>query len=230
MTVRENLKAVQDRISAAAGRAGRDPADITIVAVTKMFGPEVVIEVLEAGIENIGENRMQEFLVKAEAVTLPCRWHLVGHLQTNKVAKAVGRFALIHSVDSLRLAGRLSRVSEERGIVTDILLEVNTSGEESKYGLEPAEMMDACGNISGLAGVQVRGLMTVGPWVTDKGAVSASFERLARLRQDVTESGIERISMEHLSMGMTDDFETAIELGSTIVRLGRVLFGERDYG
>lgn len=230
MSVNDNYKRVQERIAAAAGRAGRDPSEITIIAVTKTFGPEVVMEAIGAGIEDVGENKIQEFLKKAEAVTLPCRWHLVGHLQTNKVTKAVGRFALIHSVDSLRLAERLNRISEERGIVTDILLEVNTSGEGSKYGFEPAETVEACGNISALAGVQVKGLMTIGPWVTDIRAISAAFERLARLRQEVSESGIERISMEHLSMGMTEDFETAIELGSTIVRLGRVLFGERDYG
>jgi len=227
MSVRDNLERVCERIQRAAIKAGRDPAGITIVAVTKTFGPEMILEAIEAGITDIGENRIQEFLKKAEAVNVPCRWHLVGHLQTNKVNKAVGRFTLIHSVDSLKLAERLSLSSEQRGLVTDILLEINTSGEESKYGFQPVETVDACGRIAAFPGVRVRGLMTVGPWVTDQAVVAASFERLVGLKEEVQQSRSDNITMEHLSMGMTDDFEIAVELGSTIVRLGRVLFGER---
>jgi pyridoxal phosphate enzyme (YggS family) len=230
MSVRDNLERVRERVSLAAERAGRDPSGITIVAITKSHGPEAVADAVEAGIRDIGENRIQEFLRKAEAVKLDCRWHLVGHLQTNKVNKAVGRFVLIHSVDSVKLAEKLSTASEQRGLVTDVLLEVNTSGEGSKYGFQAEQVFEACERIAALSGVHVKGLMTVGPWVEDMSAVAASFAGLRHLGEEVARSGIEGVSMEHLSMGMTDDFEVAIEEGSTIVRLGRVLFGERSQG
>jgi pyridoxal phosphate enzyme (YggS family) len=230
MTISDNLELVRERIARAAGRAGRDPREITIVAVTKTFGPDVVRETIEAGLEDIGENRIQEFLKKAPEVKLPCRWHLVGHLQTNKVNKAVGRFALIHSVDSLRLAERLSAAGEQRGIVTDILLEVNTGGEESKYGFHVDETLDACGRIATLPGVRVKGLMTVAPWVEDESVVAASFASLRRLKEDIDRDNLENVAMKHLSMGMTDDFEIAIAEGATMVRLGRVILGERFSG
>lgn len=226
MSIADNLERVRERIGNAAVRAGRDASEVTVIAVTKTHGPEIVTAAIEAGIIDIGENRIQEFLEKSERVSLPCRWHLVGHLQTNKVTKAVGRFALVHSVDSIKLAGRLSRVSAERGIETDILLEVNTSSEESKFGLSPGETVDAFGRISELPDLRVKGLMTVGPWVEDEGILRTAFSQLRGLKEEIERSGI---SLEHLSMGMTDDFEAAIEEGSTMVRLGRVLFGKRDY-
>jgi hypothetical protein len=227
MSLTENLERVRERIARAAAAAGRAPAEITIVAVTKNFGPEAVIEAIQAGIADVGENRVQEFLEKSKAVTLACRWHLVGHLQTNKVPKALGRFALIQSVDSLRLAEHLNAAGERAGLTTDVLLEVNTSGEESKYGLEPAETIEACGLIARLPGLRVRGLMTVGPLVTELPVISAAFVKLRSLREEIVRARYENVSMEHLSMGMTDDFETAIAEGSTMVRLGRILFGER---
>jgi pyridoxal phosphate enzyme (YggS family) len=226
MSIADNLERVRERIGSAAARVGRDPSGVTIIAVTKTHGPDIVTAAIEAGINDVGENRIQEFLEKSQAVSHQCRWHLVGHLQTNKVTKAVGRFELIHSVDSLKLAGRLSRVSSERGIETDILLEVNTSGEVSKFGFPPDETVDAFGRISELPALRARGLMTVGPWVEDEGILRAAFSRLRRLKEEIERSGT---SIEHLSMGMTDDFEAAIEEGSTMVRLGRVLFGEREY-
>ena len=150
MAFEHNLELVRERIARAAERTGRSGSDITIVAVTKTFGPEIVESAVRGGITDIGENRVQEFLSKAEHVSLECRWHLIGHLQTNKVNKAAGHFALIQSVDSLKLAGKLSRAGEERGIITDILVEVNTSGEESKHGFAPEETIEAFGAISQL--------------------------------------------------------------------------------
>jgi pyridoxal phosphate enzyme (YggS family) len=230
MTIRENLERVRERIARAAGRAGRDPAAITIVAVTKTHGPEVVTEALEAGLADIGENKVQEFLAKAPQVKLPCRWHLVGHLQTNKVSKVIGRFALIQSVDSPRLAERLSEAGRTAGVTTDILLEVNTSGEETKFGLSLEETVSTCGLIAKLPNLRIRGLMTVGPLASDLGSVGAAFTKLRLLKEEIEAAHFENVSMEHLSMGMTDDFETAIAEGSTMVRLGRVLFGERETG
>jgi hypothetical protein len=230
MTIKENLERVRERVAAAAARAGRDPAGVTIVAVTKTHGPEVVTQAIEAGLADVGENKVQEFLVKAPGVKLPCRWHLVGHLQTNKVAKVIGRFALVQSVDSFRLAEHLSRSGAAAGVTTDILLEVNTSGEESKFGLPPGGVTAMCGLIAGLPNLRIRGLMTVGPLVSDAGVVGAAFANLRRLKEEIEAARIENVSMEHLSMGMTDDFEIAIAEGSTMIRLGRVLFGERPSG
>jgi len=230
MTMKDNLEHVRERIARAAERAGRNPAAITIVAVTKTHGPDVVTAAIEAGITDFGENKVQEFLAKASDVKLPCRWHLVGHLQTNKVAKVIGRFALVQSIDSVRLAEHLSRSGGAAGVTTDILLEVNTSGEESKFGLAPDEVSSACGLIAKLPNLRVRGLMTVGLLVDDPSVVGAAFARLRRLKEEIEASANENVSMEHLSMGMTDDFEIAIAEGSTMVRLGRVLFGERETG
>ncbi len=230
MTIRENLDRVRERIAATAARAGRDPAAIAIVAVTKTHGPDVVTAAIEAGIADVGENKVQEFLAKAPDVKLPCRWHLVGHLQTNKVAKVIGRFALIQSVDSARLAEHLSAAGARAGVATDVLLEVNTSGEESKFGLAPDETSSICAEIATLPNLNIRGLMTVGPLVDDAAAVGAAFMRLRRLKEEIEAARIGNVSMEHLSMGMTDDFEIAIAEGSTMVRLGRVLFGGRAAG
>jgi hypothetical protein len=230
MTIKENLDLVRVRVAAAAARAGRDPAAITIVAVTKTHGPEIVTQAIEAGLADVGENRVQEFLAKAPDVKLPCRWHLVGHLQTNKVAKVIGRFALVQSVDSFRLAEHLSRSGAAAGVTTDILLEVNTSGEESKFGLPPDDVLSACELIAKLPNLRIRGLMTVGPLGSDANAVGAAFVRLRRIKEGVDVARIANVSMEHLSMGMTDDFELAIAEGSTMIRLGRILFGERPSG
>lgn len=230
MTIKENLERVRERIARAAERAGRDPAAITIVAVTKTRGPEVVTAAIEAGIQDVGENKVQEFLAKVSAVGLPCRWHLVGHLQTNKVAKVIGRFALVQSVDSLRLAEHLSEAGRKAGVTTDILLEVNTSGEGSKFGLPLEGALTMCSLVAGLPNLRIRGLMTVGPLASDVGSVGAAFTKLRSLKEKIEAARIESVSMEHLSMGMTDDFEIAITEGSTMVRLGRVLFGERETG
>lgn len=227
MSIRENYERVRDRVAEAAVRAGRSPEEITIIAVTKTHGPGVVEEALKAGIEDVGENRIQEFLEKADLVGIPCRWHLVGHLQTNKVNKAIGRFSMIHSVDSLRLAEKLDQAGAREGLSTDILLEVNTSGEESKFGLSPPEAAGLCGGISKMRNLRLRGLMTVGPWVDDETVVAKAFETLRRTAERIVGAGIENISMEHLSMGMTDDFEIAIAEGATMLRLGRIIFGPR---
>lgn len=228
MSVRENLERVRERVARAAERAGRRESDVTIVAVTKTHGPEVVTEAIEAGIRDIGENKVQEFLAKAPAVTLPCRWHLVGHLQSNKVNKVIGRFALVQSVDSLKLAEIVGRAGERDGVVTDVLLEVNTSGEESKYGLAPDAALETCAAIARVPNVRVLGLMTVGPLVDDVAVTAAAFARLRRLKEEIEAARIGNVSMEHLSMGMTDDFELAIAEGATMIRLGRVLFGDRE--
>ncbi|HMA76687.1 MAG TPA: YggS family pyridoxal phosphate-dependent enzyme [Candidatus Krumholzibacteriaceae bacterium] len=228
VSLEENLKNARERIEKAALQAGRDPSEITIVAVTKTHGPEVVEEAVAAGLLDVGENKVQEFLEKSEKVSVDCKWHFIGHLQRNKVKKIIGRFELIHGVDSLRLARRINNLSLREGIVSDILIQVNTSGEESKFGIEPDEVEKFCGEASGFEGIKVRGLMTMAPWVDDTSVIARTFKGLRLLSEKLRRQNIENISMEHLSMGMTDDFEIAIAEGSTILRLGRVLFGPRN--
>ncbi len=225
--VADNIKKVRERVTEAAIRAGRKPEEITIVAISKTFGPEKVVEAVNAGIEDIGENRVQEFLDKSAKVTVPCRWHLVGHLQTNKVNKVIGRFHLIQSVDSVKLARKLGAAGEREGVVTDILLEVNTSGEPSKFGFEPGTVLDAAHEIALIPGLRIRGLMTVGPLTDETRAIASSFSLLRGLAEKIRSSSMDGVYIEHLSMGMTDDFEIAIAEGSTMLRLGRIIFGER---
>ena len=224
-TIKANLEDVLGRISRACRTVGRSPEDVAIIGVTKTFGPDVVDALIEAGVHDIAESRVQEFLEKRAAVTRPCRWHLVGTLQRNKAAKAIGCFDLIHSVDSLKLAETLNRLGIERGMTTRVLFEVNTSGEPTKHGFSPADLERAAAGVAGLERLSLEGLMTVGPLSTDTGEVRRSFALLRELGGRVERSIGRRLT--HLSMGMSDDFEIAIEEGATMVRLGRILLGGR---
>lgn len=227
-TIADNVARVRERVGAALDRCGRAGDDVTVVAVTKTWGPEVVDEVVRAGIEDVGENRIQEFLGKRERVTEPCRWHLVGHLQRNKATKAIGAFHMIQSIDSVRLAQTLDRLGGQRGVTTRGLLEVNTSGETSKHGVWPDEAADIAAEVGALERVDLLGLMTIGPVSIDPVETRRCFRQLYDLRETIrTASGL---TLPELSMGMTGDFEIAIEEGATIVRLGRVITGERSGG
>ncbi|MCZ6767247.1 MAG: YggS family pyridoxal phosphate-dependent enzyme [bacterium] len=223
--IADNLKRVREHIETACARVGRNPESVTLVAVTKTHGADVVSAAIEAGVTDVGENRIHEFLDKKDAVTLRCRWHLIGTLQRNKAGRAIDQFSLIHSVDRLKLAETLSRLGGERNVTSRILLEVNTSGEKSKHGFVPAEVYEAATKINGLPNLELRGLMTIGPFTDEMTRVRRAFQSLFRLREKVSESS--GIDMPHLSMGMTGDFQIAIEEGSTIIRVGRVLFGGR---
>ena len=224
-SVQENLARVEERVAAALDRAGRTGEHVTIVGITKQFGPERVEEVIRSGIQDVGENRIQEFLEKKPLVRAACRWHLVGTLQRNKAAKAIGQFHLIHSVDSIQLAATLSRLGLEREKSSRILLQVNTSGEIAKHGLSPDEVVDRAGEISELPALEPLGLMTIGPLALDPAAIRRAFGKLKRLRDDIRRQlGLD---YRELSMGMSDDFELAIEEGATIIRLGTILLGPR---
>ena len=225
--IAENLQAVRERVAAACQRAGRSPDDVVIVAVSKTFPPALVAEACRAGLTDIGENRVQEAAAKipqVEALGSQPRWHLVGHLQTNKVKTALGLFDIIHSVDSLRLAEAISRQAETMSRQQDrpvpILLEVNVGGEASKFGFTPAEAGPAVEQMARLPGLSVQGLMTVAPLSDDPEEVRPVFRELRRLR--------DALGLRRLSMGMTDDFEVAIEEGATMVRIGRAIFGPRE--
>jgi pyridoxal phosphate enzyme (YggS family) len=228
----ERVLSVRKRIEAAARRAGRDPAEITLVAVSKTQPPEAVVAACHAGLHLFGENRVEEAGPKAEAVArllAPAAaptWHMVGHVQSRKAADVLPWAAMVHSVDSVKLAERLSRSCVEAGSQLAVLLEVNVSGETSKYGLAPEELPGAVEAIAPLPGLRLEGLMTMAPIAADPELVRPVFTRLRALKEDMAQRYPGLIG-RHLSMGMTDDFEVAIEEGATMVRVGRAIFGER---
>ncbi|HDN79814.1 MAG TPA: YggS family pyridoxal phosphate-dependent enzyme [Chloroflexi bacterium] len=228
--IEANLRRVRERIAEAALRKGRRPEDITLVAVTKTIDPERILIAARLGVKHFGENRVQEALRKIpvvnQALGTPPTWHMVGHLQTNKVRKALGIFDFIHSVDSVRLAREINKRAGRESKVIPILLEVNISGEATKFGFAPEEVEDAVREILSFPNLSVQGLMTIAPIVNDPEEARPFFRRLRELRDYLAEQ-FPQIDWKHLSMGMTDDFEVAIEEGATMVRLGRAIFGER---
>jgi len=228
MELYENLQSVEKRLQAACERAGRDRSEVTLIAVSKTKPEEMIREMASYGVTDFGENYVQEFIGKTDAFP-ELRFHLIGHLQTNKVPKTVGRAALIHSVDSLHLAEAISKESLKKGIVSDILIEINGGNEESKFGYTFSEAAAAVREIAVLPGVRIRGLMCVAPAVEDPEENRPVFRKLAELAVDIDREKIDNVDMSTLSMGMTGDFEIAIEEGSTMVRIGTALFGKRDY-
>lgn len=219
MDIERNLKEVEGRIAQAAQRVGRSPDEVTIVAVTKQVAPQAIEAAIKAGIRHIGENRVQEAKEKIRllsALELYPTWHMVGHLQTNKVKTAVEIFDIIHSIDSLRLAQLVSQRADK---TLPVLLQVNISGEETKSGFSVAELPKALDEVARLPRLEVKGLMTIAPLVQDAEEVRPIFRRLRELRDS--------LGLEHLSMGMSDDFEVAVEEGATMVRIGRAIFGKR---
>lgn len=221
--IKDNLSNVMQRIEAACAKSGRRTEDITLLAVTKTVPVERIREIMDLGITSLGENRVQELLSKYD--DLPdADWHIIGHLQTNKVKSIVGKVKLIHSVDSVRLAEEIGRQSVARGITTDILLEVNVSGEESKYGMNldfVDEMIESCTAIDGIC---VKGLMTMAPLGAPEDEIRKIFSALFKKYVDISSKKYDNVIMEYLSMGMSNDFDIAIEEGANIVRVGRGLF------
>ena len=218
---------MRERIAAAARRAGRDPAEITLVAVSKTQPVEVIGVAYELGLRDFGENRLEEAESKLDRLPDDIRWHMVGHVQSRKAAQAVRPYALVHSVDSVKLARRLDRFAGEIGRTLPVLLEVNVSGEASKYGLQPADVEIAAEAMRGFQHLQIQGLMTMAPIVPDPEEARPVFVALRELRERLA-ARFPDLDWRHLSMGMTDDFEVAVEEGATIVRIGRAIFGERD--
>lgn len=221
------IAAFEERIAAACARAGRERSSVTLVAVTKTHSAETVTAAIEAGITDIGENRVQEAAAKKPLVSLPGRWHLVGSLQTNKVKKALELFDTIQSLDSLHLAEELERRAAQSGKLVPVLIEVNTSGESSKHGLLPAALPDLVAAVLDLPHLKLDGLMTIGPGlaIEDPQASRPCFRLLARLAEECRQRF--SIPMPQLSMGMTSDFAVGIEEGATVIRVGTALFGPR---
>jgi pyridoxal phosphate enzyme (YggS family) len=235
MELAQSIEQVQERIAAACARAGRDPSDVTLVAVSKTFPAEAIGEAYRVGLRDFGENRVEEAIEKIpniQSLMPNLQWHLVGHLQSRKAREAVDLFDMIHSVDSVKLADKLSRLCVESGRVMPILLECNVSGEETKYGFPVARTEDKSRwmaeveAILALPGVRVEGLMTVAPLAADAEDARPVFRALRQLRDELA-ARFPQAGWRHLSMGMTDDFEVAIQEGATMVRIGRAIFGER---
>jgi len=226
--VAENLKQIQARIESACARAGRDPKEIKLVAVSKNQPVALIEEAIAAGVTIFGENRVQEAAAKIPLIRTPVRWHLVGTLQTNKVKKALELFSMIQSVDSLHLAEELQRRCEQKDMKIPVLIEVNTSGEPTKHGVSPEGLPELLGQILSLDRLVVQGLMTIGPGlaVENPEASRACFRLLFRLKQELKQRF--GIPLPELSMGMSSDFEVGIEEGATMIRIGTALFGPRQ--
>jgi len=230
MSIAQNLALVRDRLAAAARRAGRQPEDIALMAVSKTFPAERIREAYDAGLRLFGENRVQEFAAKIPALRdlHNAQWHLIGHLQTNKAAKAVELFAAVDSVDSLRLAQKLNAAAQQLGKKLKVLVEVNVGGEAVKSGMAPesSELEELLSAAPELEHLEFRGLMTIPPFNDDPQEVRPYFRKLCDLRDQITRR-LPAANMRELSMGMSHDFEVAIEEGSTCVRVGTAIFGER---
>ena len=226
-SIRDNLSRIQDRIAAAAARAGRNPTSIGLVAVSKTKPVSLIVEAIDVGITDIGENRVQEAQSKHPQIASLVKWHLVGHLQRNKVKQALQIFDLIHSVDSLRLLDAIDRRSAQLNRTTEVLIQVNTSAEPSKYGLEPDQTLNFIENTHPYTHVRIKGLMTIGAFLPDPEAVRPMFVLLRQLRDKITAQQFPKVEMDNLSMGMTNDFEVAIEEGANLIRVGTAIFGER---
>ena len=228
-TIAENIESIQKEKAEAAERAGRNPEDVLLCAVTKTHTAEEINEAIRAGVTDIGENKVQEILDKYDKV-LPVRWHMIGHLQTNKVKYIIDKVCLIHSVDSFRLAEEINRRAAQHGIVMDILVQVNAACDEAKFGVDMdaaeilvREILENCSSI------RVRGLMTIAPYVEDPEENREYFRKIRQLSVDIKRKNIDNVSMDVLSMGMTGDYMVAIEEGSTMVRVGTGIFGARNY-
>ena len=226
-TLSEKLADVNRRIERACMRAGRTPDTVALVAVTKTIPAEIIQAAIDAGVRLVGENKVQEASAKLGQVRGDVAWHMLGHLQRNKVKKAVVLFDMIQSVDSEDLAVEMDKRAAELGRVMDVLVEVNTSGEDTKFGARPEDCIDLVGKMSHLRHISVRGLMTVGAFTPCEEIVRTGFRLLRDLRDAIRRANIEHVRMDFLSMGMTSDFEMAIEEGANMVRIGTAIFGER---
>ena len=227
--LKENLYQVQENMKEACRRSGRAESDVTLIAVSKTKPLPMLEEVYSLGIRDFGENKVQELVDKAEQLPDDIRWHMIGHLQRNKVKYIVDKVYMIHSVDSLRLAEEISKEAVKLGIIVNILIEVKVAGEESKFGVTPEDTPGLVQEISHLPGILVRGLMTIAPFVENAEDNRIFFSALKKLYVDITNKNIDNVRMDYLSMGMTGDYEVAIEEGASFVRVGTGIFGERSY-
>lgn len=229
MSVSDNYLQIKKRVEAACARVHRDPAEVTIIAVSKTKPDEMVEELAGIGVRDFGENKPQELMRKHDGIEGELRWHMIGNIQTNKVKMFVGRAALIHSVSSMHIAEAVSKESVKQGVISDILIEVNIAGEETKHGASLDETLELVRGAAALPNISVRGLMAIVPPTDNPEDSRPYFKQLAKMRDTICAMNIPNAQVTELSMGMTGDFETAVEEGATYVRVGTAIFGERDY-
>ncbi len=227
--IRENIEQVKCRISQACKKAERDEKEVSLIAVSKTKPVERLMEAYEAGQRDFGENKVQELMDKIPVLPSDIRWHMIGHLQRNKVKYIVGKVCLIHSVDSLRLAEEISKESVKQNVTTDILVEVNVAEEESKFGTTFEDTLMLVEQISALPSIRINGLMTIAPFTENAEENRVYFRKLKQLSVDIAAKNIDNVNMNVLSMGMTGDYEVAVEEGATLTRVGTGIFGERNY-
>lgn len=225
--IEENLTEVSRRMEAACERSGHAIQDVTLIAVSKTKPVSMLQEAYNAGVRDFGENKVQEILEKAPALPDDIRWHMIGHLQKNKVRQVIDKVVLIHSVDTVALAEQIEKEAAKRDLQVNILLEVNVAGEESKFGFTPEETARAASTIAKLPHVRIQGLMTIAPFVENSEENRDVFQKLYQLSVDIKSKNIDNVSMNVLSMGMTGDYETAIEEGASMIRVGTGIFGTR---
>ena len=227
--IRENLGKVESNIVAACKTSGRNREDVRLIAVSKTKPVEMLREAYDCGCRDFGENKVQELLDKYDKMPSDVRWHMIGHLQRNKVKYIVDKVYLIHSVDSLRLAEEISKEAVKKGVTVSILVEINVAGEESKFGTTADEAIALVEEIAKLPGIVVKGLMTIAPYVENSEENRLYFAMLKQILVDIIHKNIDNVCMKELSMGMTGDYETAITEGATYIRVGIGIFGEREY-
>ncbi len=227
--LKENLAMVTEEIKGACLKVGRDPSEVTLIAVSKTKPNEDLVEIYDAGCRDFGENKVQEMAKKMEDLPNDIRWHMIGHLQRNKVKYIIDKVELIHSVDSYRLAEEINIQDKKRGIVDPILVEGNIAAEESKFGVSREDTIELVKQIASLDGISIKGLMTIAPYVVDSEENRPYFRKIRELSVDIERENIDNVSMSVLSMGMTGDYQVAIEEGATMVRVGTGIFGARNY-
>ena len=225
----ENYNKVRANIDKACESVGRDPSEVTLIAVSKTKPLSDIEELIKDGVEDFGENKPQELKEKYENVSKPVRFHQIGHLQTNKVKYIIDKAVLIHSVDSVHLAEVIEKEAAKRDMIADVLIEVNYAGEESKFGISGSDTEQLVRDISTFPHIHIRGLMTIAPFVDDPEENRPVFRGMKELLLDIKSKNIHNVDMEFLSMGMTNDYEVAVQEGATLVRVGTAIFGERNY-
>lgn len=227
--IKENIKQVEKNIENACQKAARDAAEVTLIAVSKTKPVSMLEEAYECGCRHFGENKVQELVEKYEVMPKDIKWHMIGHLQRNKVKYIVDKVYLIHSVDSLRLAEEISKEAVKKNVNVNILVEVNVAEEESKFGTTSEAAIELVQDISSLPNISIKGLMTIAPYVENAEENRQYFAKLRQLSVDIMNKNIDNVSIGVLSMGMTGDYQVAVEEGATYVRVGTGIFGERDY-
>lgn len=227
--LKDNLREVEANIATACAKAGRNTDDVTLIAVSKTKPVSMLEEIYAEGVRTFGENKVQELTEKYEELPKDIKWHMIGHLQRNKVKYIVDKVALIHSVDSYRLAEEINIQAKKHQVTVPVLIEVNVAGEDTKFGVRPEETLQLVEEIASLENVRIQGLMTIAPFVDDPEENRVHFRRLKQLSVDIASKNIDNVHMEILSMGMTNDYMVAVEEGATMVRVGTGIFGARNY-